>query len=278
MRRGSLPLAATAPATVKECGPDKPLDICPGRLVRNTPKSGDLPRAITCSGRGVRLPGSGKSVRWRQVFCIAGPWPVERVVMPEDRGVSIVREDSVARQAGVPAAPRAVRLGDVDCRRSISRDPSLVGCEPHPAGMIIRLHPPPYLATDFPDRLRQLHDAFVRFFRLRSIGKADIILGIGGDMEVTLDQALPPRALTRLERRLAKQVFRPLSGGEAAKFLGVDKKDLRRLRDEGAISPCGLVSANRYGRSYSYPVFAVDDLVQVRNALEPSNGRGEAQE
>lgn len=86
---------------------------------------------------------------------------------------------------------------------------------------------------------------------------------------MVLARPVLPLRLVRLERKLSDRLFRPLSTREAAQFLGLDKKELRRLRSRGEIEPCGSVAANRYGRTYRYPVFAVTDLVRMRSTADP---------
>lgn len=108
-----------------------------------------------------------------------------------------------------------------------------------------------------------MQEGFARFFR--RLEGADITSDQSGKIGIAVNGPIAFSSLVQLERKLAKRVFRPLSFREAANFLGVDKKELRQLRACGEIEPSGSAAASRHGRSYSYPVFAVSDLIRVRN-------------
>lgn len=76
-----------------------------------------------------------------------------------------------------------------------------------------------------------------------------------------------------LDRRIYKRLYRPMSAREAAGFLGIDKKAFRHLRQEVGIEPSERIPASRHGRSYSYAVFAVSDVIRMQStiyALYPS--------
>jgi hypothetical protein len=129
--------------------------------------------------------------------------------------------------------------------------------------LVVWLHPPNEIEQCFPNRLRELREGFASF--LRRLEGTDIASAQSKVIGIAVQGPINSSSLAQLERRLAKRAFRPLSFKEAAQFLGVDKKELRRLRHCGEIKPSGYEVASRYGRNYSYPMFSVNDLIRIQS-------------
>jgi hypothetical protein len=135
-------------------------------------------------------------------------------------------------------------------------------------GLVVRLELPGDLERHFPTRAHQARRQFVRFVEI-STGSRKISVDTNGSyVEAMIEEAVRRRSLQKLQSKLEKQLFRPLSSEASSRFLGVDRGTFRAIRIRGTLTPCGAIAANRHGRRYSYPVFSVHDLVRLKDKLE----------
>ncbi|MBL4918624.1 hypothetical protein [Szabonella alba] len=177
--------------------------------------------------------------------------------------------------SGFPADPeyrKQVAQGPVlslvrhtgECRRPLQRR-SVIEVSVHFEGTIVRLHMEPELLRFFPERAREARNSFLRYFKDM---EHEVCRESRADASaIRLPVTVRSTLLQALDRKLCMRLYRPLSGREAAGFLGLDKKAFRHLRKEIGIEPSERIPASRHGRSYSYAVFAVSDVIRMQSMI-----------
>ena len=137
---------------------------------------------------------------------------------------------------------------------------------------VIRLCPPAAMAAHFPQRLHALITAFHDWIgpQAQAVPSPD---GLG--FLALLRGAVCPGRLGRVERTLARDFFRPLGHRDAARFLGLGVEAFRALVAAGQISAFDRVPSFRFGRRFSYAVYAPEDLIALRilqgSVVEPAD-------
>lgn len=200
----------------------------------------------------------------RPVFFAMPGFPAERVVMQQEGGYAACptyRKDQ--------GAARPIHSLDPGRNAPImhSQKIRLLRQIEDDGGLRIWLRIPEQMKQHFPDRWQAAQNGFIRFFR--KFDHEALPVGWGEVAGIRLRQAAVSPGLSRLERKLWKLLYRPLSARETAEFLGLDKKTLRALCKHLGIEPCSRIPANRHGQRYSYAVYSVSDLIRMRTLPDP---------
>lgn len=163
-----------------------------------------------------------------------------------------------------PAPPNQVEEG-AHRKAVLARRPPLLrhAALPAEAGTetLIRLCPPVAMAAHFPDRLRLLTDAFQDWIgpHARAMPSPD-----GAGRVALLRDAACLSQLPRIERTLSREFFRPLGHREAARFLDLEVEAFRALVAAGGLVAFDRVPSFRFGRRFSYAVYAPEDLIGLQ--------------
>lgn len=176
------------------------------------------------------------------------------------------RADTTANDPGICCKTVLARRQPLLCHAALGQDPR--------RETLIRLCPPAAMAAHFPLRLHALIEGFHDW-----IGPhAQAAPSPEGAGRIALVQdATCLGQVSRIERSLARAFFRPLGHRDAARFLGLEAEAFRALVAEGRITAFDRVPSFRFGRRFSYAVYAPEDLIALRIAqerlAEPVGGR-----
>lgn len=132
-------------------------------------------------------------------------------------------------------------------------------------GTIIRLVIQPDIRKAFPVRASDARNSFLR--HCRNIDHVKLDEDDPGTLAIRLKDVGRAGFFLTIGRKLHERLYRPLSAREAAGVLGMDKKAFRLLREDLGITPCGRIAASRYGRAWSYVVFAVSDVMRMQSMM-----------
>lgn len=173
------------------------------------------------------------------------------------------------RADAIPQDPGSCRKAVLAARQPLLRHAPLE--DDGRDGTVVRLCPPAAMAAHFPLRLHALVAAFHDRIGLQAqaVPSPD---GLG--FLALLRGAVGPGQLDRVERALARDFFRPLGHRDAARFLGLEVEAFRALVAAGRIGAFDRVPSFRFGRRFSYAVYAPEDLIALRlvqgSVVEPA--------
>lgn len=118
---------------------------------------------------------------------------------------------------------------------------------------------PPGFAEIFPERARDALRSLVRLMRTQDGGEWQMTAH-GARVRVPASDGLM-RTLARLHKQIRRKLADPLSTRMAARTLGMEKRDLARLRQQGLLVPDRRLEAGRQGRRYQYAAYGVPELI-----------------
>jgi hypothetical protein len=220
---------------------------------------GAFPEAAPPQGDDTEPPAANRPA----FFHAAGP-PAQEVVMTKTETITCPCETANPPSATrKPAGESTRRKAVLASREPLLRHAALTG--EREGETLIRLCPPPAMALHFPQRLRALVDEFHDWIgpHARAMPSPD-----GAGRVALLHDAACLCQLARVERTLARGFFRALGHRDAARFLGLEAEAFGALVAENRIAAFDRVPSFRFGRRFSYAVYAPEDLIALRDASE----------
>lgn len=212
---------------------------------------------ITCFGRGGR-PESGKTVKVTTV--LPGALASGVSLMPACRAE---RQSSMTGKHFDPTPPAAQMHMETGL-------PNILVWRHQGALLHVSLIRPPAFTQLFPERCREAHRNFERL----ALKHAAAVLQTSeqsAHTKIPISSGLLPE-LVRLRKRIRRRFMEPLSVRMAAQFLGIDKRGLSRLRQDGLLKPDCRVEACSHGRRYQYAAYRVPDLIAFALTRAPDVG------